>query len=223
VNPANWSGGEGGIDPSEETHCQVLNGNLCPTQPAPYDSVATYTGITLPNDQWIQFTVVGLIVADESAIIAVLRSNSGTGGYGGSHINFEIDGPLGASCPVEAYMHLNSAVQQVFLGSDGNNDTNIPLYAGDQVWFGVYRGYVALFTCHEGTWSNPLPWTYMLQGSQIPSGNVGFQLYENNSGTAEDAAVTKFSAGGIISVPAVDALIIAQAQAQAAALAIALG
>ena len=93
-----WSGGEGGIDPTEETHCQIIANELCPTQPAPYDSVATYTGIVWPDNQWAQCQVDVLNNPDGeqySAFIIVLRTDSGTDGYHGSHYNFEVDGPLG--------------------------------------------------------------------------------------------------------------------------------
>ncbi len=226
VNPAVWSGGEGGIDPSEESHCQVLNNALCPTQPDPFDCSATYTGISWPNNQWAQFQVLALNSdgSQDSAIILAMRSNSwygGLTGYQGSHINFEIDGPLGAACNVEIYAHLNSQVQQVFLGSGGNNDTTIPLYSGDYIRMELWGNYLFAYTIHDGVVTTLCNGIYMQPGSQLAGGNVSIQLYENAGGAATDAQIANFSGGLIVSQSALSNQFVSAQQA--AALAIALG
>lgn len=194
VNPAVWSD----YPPTSIPANQIVSDELepGPTPGGSGDSISIYYAITWPANQWAQVQLDAVNSPDfptaYSTVLLVLgRGASQTNGYG-----FEVDGPLGPNCNVSIFS-LNNDVVTNYLG--GDDDVQIPLFAGDSIRMELYNGMISAYTIHDGVSTQILAPTaaapVTLGAAPLNNGPVALDLFMNTD--PSDVQLSNFSGGSI--------------------------
>jgi len=199
VNPAVWS------DDSADSiaACQIVSDELEPTAA---ESIAVYTGITWPANQWAQYQVDACQFSDDDDYASTLLVMSRGAGKDNGYV-FEVDGPLGPNCNVAIFSEINGTVTMLLGSGDGgpgSGDAVIALYAGDSIRMELFNGTLAAYVIHEGVKTQVLAPTAVspvtLGSGPLHNGSVAIDLFEDTQ--ASDAQVSNFQ-GGLMSVATV--------------------
>jgi hypothetical protein len=178
VNPAVWSADI----PDSISASQIINNELCPTSA---ESIARYTGIVWPSNQFIQCQVDACEFHTEvgedfaSVLIVGRRLNSGNG------YALEIDGPLGPNCNVSFFVETSSGATSFFEGT-----ANVP--AGSIIRMEMFGSQISAYI--NGVLLMSVTDTQLTAGGQ-----VAIDLFETVSDPApSNVKVSNFVAGSII-------------------------
>jgi hypothetical protein len=197
LNPAVWSRGVlGGIQP-----CQIIDNEMvCTPGGVALESIAIYTGISWPNNQWVQCQIDNLVGGDgpqdnlgNAAILIELRRQR-TGGQPASYgpaIAIEIDGnsegTLGEGCGIVIFSGNNGGGDTYYLGS-ADGDALMTINPGSMLRLEAFNGTLSFFI--DGV---QVPLTNSTIDPTFVGGDVAIDLFYNTEVT--DAQVSNFSAG----------------------------
>jgi hypothetical protein len=196
VNPTVWSDGVLGDLPP----CQIVSNELeCNTGCTGEESIAIYTGISWPTNQWAQLQVDNLVGGEQpddsggnaAIILELLRARTGDQpSASGPAVAFEVDGntdgTLGAGCGIVIYTFVDGS-PYFFLSAEDETDYITTLNPGDVIRMEAFNGILSAFI--NGV---ALP----LTNNVIPagmSGDTGIDMFYNTE--VSDAQVSNFSAG----------------------------
>jgi hypothetical protein len=199
VNPAVWADGVLGAIPPCQIVSNELECNTGGTGESANESIAIYTGISWPTNQWAQVQVDNLVGGeqpddsggDAAILLELLRARTGDQpSASGPAIAFEVDGntdgTLGAGCGIVIYTFVDGS-PYFFLSAEDETDYIATLNPGDVIRMEAFNGILSAFI--NGV---ALP----LTNNVIPvgmSGDTGIDMFYNTE--VSDAQVSNFSAG----------------------------
>lgn len=197
LNPAVWRADPDPLAPPPIAPLQIINNQAVSTDLS--EGIGIYYGIDWPNDQSAQVqidTCNGDGTGDPVAVLLVMRRQNDHNGYA-----FEVNGPLGPDCNIVVYSEWTAPDSPIIIGTtfftgDAEGDgINVPLYVGDFIRMEFVGNTIAAYVIHDGVKKQVLAPTAATP--ELPFGQVAVDLFDNDS--FQDAAVSNFSGGGIIS------------------------
>lgn len=197
LNPAVWRADPDPLAPPPIAPLQIIDDQAVSTDLS--EGIGIYYGIEWPNDQWAQVqvnTCNGDGTGYPVAVLLVMRRQNDHNAYA-----FEVNGPLGPDCNIVVYSEWTAPNSPIiigttfFTGDDEGDGINVPLYAGDFIRMEFVGNTIAAYVIHDGVKTQVLAPTAATP--ELPFGQVAIDLFDNDS--FQDAAVSNFSGGGIIS------------------------